>query len=108
MLLKADFLLDHFKHTILQGSAAIFIFDQNEVVVSTLDVQNHCLRIAIHLVTLIICELREVINLLLGNNDRIFVVEAGEVDMLMGIVHEVDFVEYLPGNIKLDSLPNHF
>lgn len=80
------------------------------MVISTLDIED---IIAVGVVERILWVphadvLGQVIHFLLCNCNCVIEIKAREVYMLKGFINLVDLVEYIPGNIELNLLPNHF
>lgn len=116
MVIYAQIGLDHLQNAVLQRLSAKVVVKLDKVVFSTFDIEhivlilNSLLKsifgvvVLLDFLTLLVGDHRKVKDLLLGNGDCIWVVEAAQIYMLHGVILVVDLVKDLPGNIKLNLL----
>ena len=105
---ERQFFLNHFQNAVFERSPSELIFNQNQVVFCAFYVQNKRTSQGTLLVALDARKFRQLVYLLLGDDDGVFVVQAGQVNVLQGIVVGVYLVEYLPGHVEFNSLSDHF
>ena len=105
VMIKMQLLLDHFKNAILKWSPPIFILHENQMVFCAFYVQHVWLSALVAVQTGMFGQL---INFLLGYDNGIFEVQAGEINVLKGVVLPINLIKNLPRHIKLNPLPHHF
>ena len=76
------------------------------MVLSALDVYHPVLRGVVNVVSLDACVPREVEDFLSGDHHGVRVVEACQVNVLVGVVVVVHLLKDLPGDIDFDPLPH--
>ena len=76
------------------------------MVLSALDVDHPVLRGVVNVVSLDACVPREVEDFLSGDHHGVRVVEACQVNVLVGVVVVVHLLKDLPGDIDFDPLPH--
>lgn len=100
-MVKSQFLLHHFKDTVLQWCAPLTVIHADEVVLGALDIDHVGLGGLVLLQAGVAGELKD---LLLRDDDCVVEVEAGQVAVLKGVIHLIDLIKDLPSHVKLDLL----